>query len=101
MPSSFRDIYTDRDTFRAMLRKKDPAYLKRTVDMIVHWDRTFFDPGIVQIHGDRDHTIPLKNVKTDFVIHGGSHVMILTRAEDVNRIVNEILTGREMNPGRF
>jgi pimeloyl-ACP methyl ester carboxylesterase len=85
------DSKEDLDFFRSMLGAKDPTYLKRTVDMIINWDRSNYDPEIIHIHGDIDHTIPFKNVKADFVIKDGSHMMVYIRAEEISEILNEVL----------
>lgn len=81
----------DKETFKDMLKSKDPLYLKRTVDMIINWERTEYPEQIVHIHGDKDHTIPIKNIDYDILLEGGSHMMILTRAEEINKILAEIL----------
>ena len=74
-----------------MLKAKDPLYLKRTVDMIINWERINYSDQIVHIHGDSDHTIPVKNVSCDYLIEEGSHMMMLTRARVINQIIAEIL----------
>jgi pimeloyl-ACP methyl ester carboxylesterase len=81
----------DKKTFKEMLKAKDPLYLKRTVDMIINWERTTFPDKIVHIHGDKDHTIPIKNVRYDYLIEDGSHMMMLTRAGEINQIIFHIL----------
>ena len=85
------DRKQDKPTFKDMLKEKDPLYLKRTVDMIVNWDRLIYSDRIVHIHGDRDHTLPIKNVQPDYILDGGSHMMMLTRAAEINQIIAEIL----------
>ncbi len=80
----------DPETFKSMLRRKDPLYLKRTVDMIVNWNRIQYDPDIIHIHGNSDHTIPLKNVKYDYLIQDGSHMMILSRADEISLLLEKI-----------
>ena len=82
----------DPATFRDMLRRKDPLYLKRTADMIVCWDRDRYQESIFHIHGDADHTIPIENVRYDYLIKDGSHMMVLTRADEISKIISEILT---------
>lgn len=81
----------DKQTFKDMLKAKDPLYLKRTVDMIINWDRTSFPNKIIHIHGDEDHTIPVKNVKYDYLLKEGSHMMVLTRAEEINLLIAYLL----------
>jgi len=81
----------DKETFKSMLKEKDPLYLKRTVEMITHWERTTYPDRIVHIHGNNDHTIPVRNVKVDYLVEGGSHMMMITRADEINELVREIL----------
>jgi len=81
----------DKETFKEMLKAKDPLYLKRTVDMIINWDRSTYSNKIIHIHGDRDHTIPIKNVEYDYLMEEGSHMMMLTRAGEINEIIAYIL----------
>ncbi len=81
----------DKETFVEMLKAKDPLYLKRTVDMIVNWERSSWSEKIIHIHGDRDHTIPIKNIEYDYLIEEGSHMMMITRADEINQILTGIL----------
>jgi len=81
----------DKKTFKEMLKAKDPLYLKRTVDMIINWDRTTYSDKIIHIHGDKDHTIPIKNVEYDYLMEEGSHMMMITRAGEINEIIPYIL----------
>jgi len=36
--------------------------------------------------------LPLKYTRPDFVIKGGSHLMIFNKADEVNKILNEVLS---------
>jgi pimeloyl-ACP methyl ester carboxylesterase len=81
----------DKETFKDMLKAKDPLYLKRTVDMIINWKRTVYSDKIVHVQGDKDHTIPIRNVQYDYLIEEGSHMMMITRAGEINQIIAYIL----------
>lgn len=81
----------DKETFKSMLKEKDPVYLKRTVGMITRWERTSYPDRIVHIHGNKDHTIPVKNVEADYLVKEGSHMMMITRAEEINNLLYQIL----------
>lgn len=85
------DRKKEKEVFVSMLKAKDPMYLKRTSEMIVNWDRKSYSDVIVHIHGDKDNTIPIKNVKYDYKIKNGSHMMILTKGEEINQLINEML----------
>ena len=81
----------DKETFKNMLKAKDPLYLKRTVDMIINWERTAYPVSIIHIHGDRDHTLPVRNISYNYLVHEGSHMMMITRADEINQILEQIL----------
>jgi esterase/lipase len=81
----------DRETFAAMLKAKSKKFLKRTSTMILEWDRVTYRDDIIHIHGNNDHTIPIKNVNYDYLIKDGSHMMILTKGDEMSKLINRIL----------
>ena len=81
----------DKETFKSMLKEKDPLYIQRTVDMIIQWDRVNYSRDIIHIHGNNDHTIPIKNVQYDYLVEEGSHMMMITKAREINLLLAEIL----------
>ena len=86
------DRKMNKDIFKSMLKRKDAKYYKRTVNMIINWDREVTNSKIIHIHGTNDHTIPIRNVRANFIVEGGSHMMTLTRGEEVNDLIQSILT---------
>ena len=81
----------NKETFKSMLSAKDPKFIKRTIDMIIRWDRETNSKTITHIHGDNDHTLPITKVKCDYVISNGSHMMTLTRGKEISAILNKEL----------
>lgn len=85
------DRNKNKKTFKAMLHSKDPKYLKRSVNLIVNWSKKETNPQIIHIHGSRDKTIPIRNVKNPIIIEKGSHMMTLTRGEELNVLLLKLL----------
>jgi pimeloyl-ACP methyl ester carboxylesterase len=87
------DSKNERELCVSMLKNKNELFMKRSVHMIIHWDRFQNNSGIIHIHGDNDHTIPIRNIhKPNYIIQDGSHMMALTRGEEIKKIVlNELL----------
>lgn len=77
--------------FKAMLKDKKPKYLKRTVNLIVNWDKKERNCDIIHIHGTNDHTLPHRRVLADFYLDDGSHMMALTRGEEINHLLLNLL----------
>ncbi|MBI1228330.1 MAG: alpha/beta hydrolase [Bacteroidetes bacterium] len=91
------DRNKEKAIFKAMLHDKNPKFLKRTVNMIINWDRRKYSPNIIHIHGTKDHTLPLRNINPSIIIQGGSHMMTLTEGEKISGIVRDILLGIKVN----
>jgi pimeloyl-ACP methyl ester carboxylesterase len=86
------DRNKNRQTFKNMLGAKNSVYMKRTVKLIINWDRKTNSKKIYHIHGTDDRTLPLKKIKSpDVVVQKGSHMMTLTRAQEISEILNKIL----------
>lgn len=85
------DRKKEKEIFKSMLSSKNPIYMKRTVSMIINWNRDAYNEQIIQIHGTKDHTIPIRNVQVHHTIKGGSHMMTLTAPEPINQILQSQL----------
>jgi pimeloyl-ACP methyl ester carboxylesterase len=85
------DRNKEKEIFKSMLKQKSPTYYKRTVAMIIRWDKKTFDPALIHIHGSKDHTLPLRRVKSTHIIEKGSHMMTLTRADTISVLLNTYL----------
>ena len=82
----------DKEIFVSMLTAKDPDFMKRTIAMIIEWNKTEnINDKIIHIHGEKDNTIPVRNVDYDYLIKDGSHMMILTRGKEISILLNKIL----------
>ncbi len=89
------DRKNEKEIFISMLKAKNPVFLKRSTEMIVNWDHTKNNRNIIHIHGTGDHTLPYRRITANYTIQGGSHMMVLTCADEVNRIINSILDKKE------
>jgi hypothetical protein len=85
------DRMKEAETFDAMIRDKDPLFIKRAIHMIVNWEGEYEWNGTVfHIHGTKDHTIPIRNICADLIIERGSHMMVLTNPEPVEEMLGLI-----------
>lgn len=86
------DRKKNKATFKSMLNNKNPKYIKRTIKMIVKWDKQTNIKKNYHIHGTKDHTLPIRKIKDiDVIIKKGSHMMALTRPADINKAITELL----------
>lgn len=86
------DRKKNKKTFKSMLNSKNSVYMKRTVSLIINWDRKENTKHIYQIHGRSDHTLPIKKIKKPtYTVDKGSHMMTLTRAKEISDMLNTVL----------
>ena len=85
------DRNNEKAIFKRMLKSKDKIYMKQAVDIIINWQRETYNPNIIHIHGDKDNTIPIKNVNVTLIVEEGSHMMALTMGERIGKIIAEQL----------
>jgi pimeloyl-ACP methyl ester carboxylesterase len=79
----------DKKFLREMIRKLDPAFIKWALNAIVCWRNNVVPKNYIHIHGSGDLILPLHCVKPSHVIKGGGHLMIVNRAIEINRILNQ------------
>ena len=69
----------------------DPKFIKWSLHEIVNWHHTERLSNLVHIHGSDDHLLPARYVKADYLVDKGGHLMVMNMAEEVNRILKDIL----------
>jgi alpha/beta superfamily hydrolase len=54
--------------------------------------KTKIRENTVHIHGTNDAVFPIKKIKNVIKIQGGTHIMILTKAKKISKLIDTILT---------
>lgn len=80
------------DEFTAMLNSMPENYVGRTIEMVVGWENERSPKNTIHIHGAADRLLTYGNVSADFTIKNGSHAMIIYQAEEISKIVNDIVS---------
>src|SRR5262249_43234122 len=70
----------------------DPEFIRWSLNVIVNWAHTERLQNLVHIHGSNDHLLPCKYVNANYVVEDGGHLMVMNKADDVNRILREVLS---------
>lgn len=82
----------EKESLREILRNTDGDFAKWAVDKILNWSNTSIPSNVIHIHGSSDKLLPLKTAHHK--IHGGEHLMIMNRAEELSQLVIQILSHR-------
>ncbi len=73
------------------VKKSSPKFTKWAVRAIANWNNQIRPENLYHIHGDKDHIFPIKRLKPDYIIKGGGHFMIYSKAEEVSKAIINIL----------
>jgi pimeloyl-ACP methyl ester carboxylesterase len=89
--ANVKRLITKRDTTVAKLlvemhNSADPEFVGWAINAVVNWNGAKdYRHDIIHIHGTRDQLFPHHNIEKFIAVKGGSHVMGLTQAQDVNK----------------
>lgn len=76
----------------SMAKNNDPSFLYWCVNAIVKWKgNDNHRDDIIHIHGTKDEMFPYSRIKNAIPVKGGTHTMVLNRADEVNKILIEKL----------
>ena len=73
-------------------RTADPNLVRWSLHAIISWDQPERLAGIVHLHGSNDYMLPVKYTRPDYIIKNGGHLMIFNKADEVNKILDEVLS---------
>ncbi|QTE23479.1 alpha/beta fold hydrolase [Polaribacter cellanae] len=78
--------------YKKYLSVRSKKYLKWSIYNLIKWKQINPLKDIVHIHGTKDNVFPLKNIKNAIEIKDGTHIMILTKAKKISKIIDDVLT---------
>ncbi len=89
----FTDFLKKRaETYKKYLSVRNPIYIQWAIYNVLHWQQKKPLENITHIHGTEDSVFPIKHIKNCIKVKGGTHVVILTKAKKISKIIEETLT---------
>lgn len=95
--SNIRRLISKRDHSAARLimemhNSADRDFVYWGIDQVINWKGAATLPqALVHIHGKKDRLFPHQQIKDAVLVAGGSHVMVLTQAREVIKLVGQAL----------
>jgi pimeloyl-ACP methyl ester carboxylesterase len=81
----------DKKLVRQLIRDTDPAFIRWAMHAVLQWDCKDFNGRYIHIHGSGDLILPPRFTKPTHIIRKAGHMMILTNAMEINKILEESL----------
>jgi len=79
------------DLYKKYLSMRDENYLPWAIYNVLHWKQESPLENIIHIHGNNDGVFPIKHIKNCTVIDGGTHIMILNKAQKISQLLNQVI----------
>ncbi len=81
----------DKQVLLQLVRESDPAFIKWALGAILHWKNESVPVPMAHIHGSKDEILPVKYTSPTHIINRGTHLMVMNRASEINRLLAELL----------
>jgi esterase/lipase len=78
--------------YQKYLSVRSTTYLNWSIKNVLNWEQEKPLNNVIHIHGTSDHVFPIKHIENALEIEGGTHVMILTKAKKISKIIDATLT---------
>ena len=83
---------SEKRMFDGILKDSDPALVKASIDAILTWKKTDTPPNLIHIHGVSDKLLPIWFTNTHIPIKGGKHLMVYSKAEELSKVLEQVLS---------
>jgi pimeloyl-ACP methyl ester carboxylesterase len=81
----------DKLILEQVIKDSDPVFIRWALGAILEWKNETIPGSYFHIHGSKDEILPMKNTTPTHIIPGGTHLMVLSKAGEVNKILAGIL----------
>jgi pimeloyl-ACP methyl ester carboxylesterase len=81
----------DRVMILSFVRQTDPEFIRWSINSILRWKQHERSDNMIHIHGSNDRLLPLRYTHADHVIQNGRHLMVLSKALEINEILGRVL----------
>ncbi|MEX1203277.1 MAG: alpha/beta hydrolase [Ferruginibacter sp.] len=75
-----------------MIKRCDAQFIRWAIGAILGWRNEVVPAPLCHIHGTKDEILPFKYAKPTHAISNGNHVMILSKATEINEMLLRMFT---------
>ncbi len=86
-----RETNEDKKMIMQAIRESDPDMIRWSMEAILNWKNDFIPQPVCHIHGTHDEILPIRYTRPTHTIRRGGHMLIMTEATEVNRILENTL----------
>jgi pimeloyl-ACP methyl ester carboxylesterase len=81
----------EKELLKSIFKNIDVGFMRWAFTAIGNWQSSFTEKpsGIFHIHGTKDRILPLGSMIPDVAIEGGEHLMVYSRADEINLLLEK------------
>ncbi len=82
----------DKIILKQVIKDSDIGFIRWAIDAILKWKNEDIPENIYQIHGTNDLVLPIRFTNPNHTIPKAGHLMVMGRANELNKIIGEVLS---------
>jgi len=82
----------DKKMIRQIIKDSDNSFIRWAMNAILNWENETLPFPYIHIHGTKDEVLPVRFTKPTHVLSKAGHLMIMTKAKEINKILEEVLS---------
>ncbi|HEX5554313.1 MAG TPA: alpha/beta fold hydrolase [Chitinophagaceae bacterium] len=83
----------DEALLKEIIHDTDETFFRWAWQRVASWRSTFQGNHVTHLHGNHDHMLPIRYTRPDYVIEGGTHLMVVNKADEISQLLQELLAG--------
>jgi len=83
------DTVAHRNLLTSIMEDTDEIFFSWAIETISRWKNNTIVDRVIQIHGTKDRILNLQTA--DFIIQGGGHFMVVSRAKEISDIIKNVI----------
>lgn len=80
---------SNKQLLNEILKDSDPMFTKWAVGAMMSWDNELRIENSIKISGTKDKILPPTDRENTILIEGGKHFMVVDKAKEISRTINE------------
>lgn len=81
----------DKIILRQVIKDSDTGFIRWALGAILQWKNEDIPGSLWHIHGTNDRVLPIRYTKPTHIISKGGHLMVMSRAGELNELIKKLL----------
>ncbi len=81
----------DKAMVMSFVNQTDPSFIRWSINAILGWKQQERLSNSIHIHGNKDRLLPVRYTNASYIVKNGKHLMVLNKADEINKILAEVL----------